>query len=72
DVAALADGLAYFFVFGLGFGWPLVLLPLLAVPLQRRLTRWSTSAHGWLTRGSGVLLIAIGFFGMVVEVLPNW
>lgn len=72
DMAALADGLAYFFVFGLGFGWPLVLLPLLAAPFQRQLTRWSTRAHSWLTRGSGALLIAIGLFGLVVEVLPNW
>ena len=35
---ALADSLVYFVFFALGFGWPLVLLPLLAAPVQRRAT----------------------------------
>nr|MCU0494775.1 hypothetical protein [Chloroflexaceae bacterium] len=39
NVASLADGLAYFLAFGLGFGWPLVLLPLLALSAQRRFTQ---------------------------------
>jgi cytochrome c-type biogenesis protein len=71
SVAMLTDGLLYFLAFGLGFGWPLVLLPLLAVPLQRRGVAWLTERHGLLTRTSGVLLVAIGAFGMWTDVLPN-
>jgi len=36
SAAALTSSLFYFFAFGLGFGWPLVLLPFAALPLQRR------------------------------------
>ncbi|TVR85877.1 MAG: hypothetical protein EA416_16230 [Trueperaceae bacterium] len=71
SVAVLTDGLLYFLAFGLGFGWPLVLLPLLAAPLQRRGVGWLTRRHGLLTRVSGALLVAIGAFGVWTEVLPN-
>lgn len=71
SVASLVEGLAYFLAFGLGFGWPLVLLPLLAQTGQRSFTRWLTSNHDLLARASGLLLIAIGLFGFWVEVLPN-
>lgn len=71
DVGSLADGLLYFLAFGLGFGWVLAVLPLLAMPLQRRFTRWLTQNYTLLTRFSGVLLIAIGIFGFVTEVIPN-
>ncbi len=71
SVAALADSLAYFFAFGLGFGWPLVLLPFIAMPLQKRFTRWMTQRYGLLTRVSGALLVAIGLFGVWVDLLPN-
>ena len=57
--------------FGLGFGWPLVLLPLLALPLQRRGVGWLTKRHGLLTRVSGVLLLGVGVFGVVTELLPQ-
>lgn len=67
----LAGELLYFFVFGLGFGWPLVLLPLVAAPLQRRFTRWITGHHLVLARASGVLLVVIGLFGLIVDWLPN-
>ena len=67
----LADGLLYFFAFGLGFGWPLVVLPLLAMPLQRRFTQWTTHNHTLLTRVSGILLVAIGLLGIYVDLLPN-
>lgn len=63
--ARLADGLIYFLFFGLGFGWPLVLLPLIAQPLQRKFTRWMTSNYGLLTRISGLLLVTIGVWGIV-------
>jgi len=71
SVAVLSDGLLYFLAFGLGFGWPLVLLPLLATPLQRRGVGWLGRRHGLLTRVSGALLVAIGAFGVWTEVLPN-
>ncbi len=71
SVAALADSLAYFFAFGLGFGWPLVLLPFIALPLQKQFTRWMTQRYDLLTRISGVLLVAIGLFGIWVDLLPN-
>ena len=68
----LADGLLYFLFFGLGFGWPLLLLPVIAQPMQRRFTRWLTSNSGVLTRFSGVLLIAIGIWGIINDLLPNY
>lgn len=67
----LADGLLYFFFFGLGFGWPLVLLPFLATSFQRQLIGWTTKNYALLTRGAGVLLLFIGLFGIYVEVLPQ-
>jgi cytochrome c-type biogenesis protein len=65
------DQLIYFLGFGLGFGWPLVVLPLLARGVQRRFTGWLTQNHLLVTRAAGVLLIAIGIYGIVVEVLPD-
>ncbi|MGL4612270.1 MAG: cytochrome c biogenesis CcdA family protein [Trueperaceae bacterium] len=61
----------YFLAFGLGFGWPLVVLPLMATPLQRRSTKWLTQNHKTLTRISGVLLMGIGVYGFVKEILPK-
>ncbi len=69
--AGLIEELAYFFVFGLGFGWPLVLLPFIAAPLQKRFTRWMTQNYQLMTRASGVLLILIGAAGIWVDLLPN-
>lgn len=71
SAAALTSSLLYFFVFGLGFGWPLVLLPFVALPLQRRGVGWLTQNHTLLTRVSGVLLVGIGVFGVVTELLPQ-
>jgi len=71
SAAALAGSLVYFFVFGLGFGWPLVLLPFAATPLQRRGVGWLTRNHTLLTRVSGVLLVGIGIFGVMTELLPQ-
>lgn len=65
--SAFADGILYFLIFGLGFGWPLLLLPLLAMPLQRRFTGWLSKNHHLLTGISGILLIVIGFFGVYTE-----
>lgn len=71
SASALTSSLLYFFAFGLGFGWPLVLLPLAALPLQRRGVGWLTRNHTLLTRVSGVLLLGIGVFGVVTELLPQ-
>ena len=72
DVRALADGLLWFVAFGIGFGFPLIVLPLLALPLQRRLVGWLTRYHQLLNRAAGILLIAIGIFGILTELLPHY
>jgi cytochrome c-type biogenesis protein len=68
---ALLDSIAYFIAFGLGFGWPLVLLPMIAAPLQRRMTRFLTSNHKVISIVSGVLLIAVAAIGILNDVVPN-
>ena len=60
---ALVDGIAYFLVFGLGFGWPLVALPLLAGPAQRRFSGFLTR-HRAITAASGVLLVVVAAVGL--------
>ncbi len=67
----LAGSLLYFLSFGLGFGWPLIVLPLLAVPFQRRFTGWTVSNTKALTRLSGVLPLIIGLVGFFVDLAPN-
>lgn len=71
SASGLASSLLYFLVFGLGFGWPLIILPLAALPLQRRFTGWSSRNYRALTRISGVLLVIIGLLGFAVDLLPN-
>ncbi len=63
----LLDGIAYFIAFGLGFGWPLVLLPLLAGPAQRKFSGFLTRNHTAITRGSGALLVAVALVGFAVD-----
>lgn len=70
SVGSLANELAYFFAFGLGFGWPLILLPLVAIPLQKRFTRWMTQHYRPLTRMSGALLLLIGILGIAFGLGP--
>jgi cytochrome c-type biogenesis protein len=72
DAGALLDGIAFFLFFGLGFGWPLLVLPLLAVPFQRRFVGFLTRHHLLMTRLSGALLVAVGVFGIITELLPQW
>lgn len=72
DSTLLANQMIYFFGFGLGFGWPLVVLPLLALPLQHRLIGVMTRHHTLLERAAGVLLVAIGIFGIITELLPQY
>jgi cytochrome c-type biogenesis protein len=71
NIASLAEELGYFLVFGLGFGWPLVLLPLIALPVQRKITGWLAGHYQLISRAAGALLVVIGVFGMWVDVLPN-
>ena len=70
-VNSLLGALLYFVAFGLGFGWPLIVLPLITMSLQQRFTRWFAQRYVLIGRLSGLLLIAIGVFGFVTEVLPN-
>ena len=67
---ALLDSLRYFVWFALGFGWPLVLLPLLAAPKQQTITRFLGRHHRVITAGSGVLLIGIAVVGYWSDVRP--
>lgn len=67
----LVDGLVYFLFFGLGFGWPLVLLPLLAAPAQQRMTRFLTRNHRAITILSGILLLAVAAAGWWFDIRPN-
>jgi len=67
----LANSMLYFIAFGIGFGWPLALLPFLAQPFQRQFTQWTTRHYHAMTVFSGFLLVAIGVVGFVVEVAPN-
>ena len=48
------------------------MLPWIALPLQRRFVGWLTRHHQLLNRASGILLIAVGVFGIITELLPNY
>jgi cytochrome c-type biogenesis protein len=67
----LIENLIYFVGFGFGFGWPMVILPLLALPFQRRLVGLLAQYHTLLERAAGILLIAVGIFGILTELLPQ-
>lgn len=71
SAAALSDSLLFFLAFGLGFGWPLIALPLVAMPLQQAFTRWLTGNAHTLERLGGLLLVLIAAFGIWVDVIPN-
>jgi cytochrome c-type biogenesis protein len=68
---ALAESLAYFVFYAIGFGWPLVVLPVLAAPAQRQITRWLAVHHRSIEVLSGVLLMAIAVYGYWTEVRPS-
>ncbi len=71
SAAALGESLLYFLAFGLGFGWPLLVLPLIALPAQRAITRWLAGNSQALERFSGALLVAIALFGIWIDLLPR-
>jgi cytochrome c-type biogenesis protein len=64
---ALIDQVWYFVAFALGFGWPLVVLPFVALPLQRRFTRWLAAHHRAVAAVSGIVLVAVAAVGLVAE-----
>ena len=64
DIGSAVDSVAYFLLFGLGFGLPLVILPWLAEPTRKSATKWLLAHHGLLERLAGVLLIAVGLYGI--------
>lgn len=64
--------MGFFLSFGIGFGWPLVILPFFAMPLQRRATGWLNKNHTLLTRLSGLLILAIGLIGIKTEIIPQF
>lgn len=68
---ALLDSLSYFAAFALGFGWPLVALPLLAVPAQRAITGFLAVHHRPVEIISGALLIVIAVIGWRTDILPQ-
>jgi cytochrome c-type biogenesis protein len=68
---ALADSLVYFVFYAIGFGWPLVVLPALAAPAQRQITRWLAVHHRIIEVLSGALLMAIAVYGYWTEVRPS-
>jgi cytochrome c-type biogenesis protein len=71
DPGALGAELAYVLAFGLGFGWPLAVLPWLAVGAQRRVLGGLARHHRRLEVASGALLVAIAAWGVATEVVPN-
>jgi cytochrome c-type biogenesis protein len=64
NAGALASSLLYFLAFGMGFGWPLIVIALMAAPIQRRFSGWFAARHSLIQRLSGVLLIGIGLLGI--------
>jgi len=67
DTTSLLSSIGYFLAFGLGFGLPLVVLPLLGEPFRKAIMRWMLARHVLLSRLSGLLLIAIGIYGFVQD-----
>jgi cytochrome c-type biogenesis protein len=68
----ITSTLLYWIFFALGFGVPLLVLPMLAEPIQRRIIGWLTTHHDALNRASGALLVAIGIFGILTEITPQY
>jgi cytochrome c-type biogenesis protein len=65
------DSLVYFIAFGLGFGWPLVVLPMLAASGQRTFTSFLTGHHRAITVVSGILLLGVAAAGWWFDIRGN-
>jgi cytochrome c-type biogenesis protein len=68
DVRSILDSILYVLAFGLGFGLPLLILPMLASAKQKSILQLLSRHHAALTRTAGVLLIAIG----IVNFMNQW
>jgi cytochrome c-type biogenesis protein len=66
-LGSLVSELTFLSAFSLGFGWPLVLLPLVAVGAQRRFIGWMTGNHTMIERVAGLLLVAVGVYGFITD-----
>jgi cytochrome c-type biogenesis protein len=71
DTTTLLKSLFYFLSFGIGFGWPLIVLALIAAPVQRHFSSWLTRHHTLVTRLSGLLLIGIGALGVWTDFIQR-
>jgi cytochrome c-type biogenesis protein len=67
-VADAVGKIGTFFVFGLGFGLPLVLLSLLAGVRARSVVRWIVARHRGIEIVAGFLLITVA----VVDLVDKW
>lgn len=67
DLGSVLNSILYFVAFGLGFGLPLLVLPLLAEPVRKSVLRWMLTHHGLLERVAGVLLILVGLYGIYTD-----
>jgi len=65
DAGSAIQGILYVLSFGLGFGLPLVILPLLAEPARKTIIRWMAQHHVLMLRFAGVLLILVGVIGFI-------
>lgn len=68
---SLAFEILYVIAFGLGFGWPLVILPFFATAAQRQFTQMLSQRYTLLTRISGIVLVIVGLIGIWTELVPN-
>jgi cytochrome c-type biogenesis protein len=68
---ALVDSLTYFVFYALVFGWPLVVLPVLAASAQGQITHFLVRHHRVIEVISAALLIGIAAFGFWTEIRPN-
>ena len=67
-VAGFVEQILFFFIFGLGFGLPLLVLALLPQSLSGGLMRQVTRHSTLISRLSGILLIAFGIWNL----RANW
>lgn len=67
SVGSFAEKMAFFLVFGLGFGIPLLALSLLAEGRQRALLGLFTRHYGIVSRLAGVVLVAVGLWDLSVN-----